>query len=83
MLFPQCAPASNHHNGYTSGTEDCPFRVEAMPTLPASAIFPRFVDVGWPPSTGKGNGADRWSLVKYNQPRGRSIPCCFSSRTIC
>jgi hypothetical protein len=31
----------NHHNGYTSGTEDCPFWVEAMPALPANAIFPR------------------------------------------
>jgi hypothetical protein len=40
MLFPQSVPASNHHNGYTSGTEDCPFRVEAMPILPAAAIFP-------------------------------------------
>ena len=46
MLFPQCAPASNHHNGYTSGTEDCPFRVEARPTLPAGAIFPRPVITG-------------------------------------
>ena len=28
------------HKGYTSGTEDCPFWGEAMPTLASSAIFP-------------------------------------------
>jgi hypothetical protein len=36
------------HNGYTSGTEDCPFWVEAMPTLPSSAIFPRLSIPAWP-----------------------------------
>jgi hypothetical protein len=25
--------AGNHHNGYTSGTENCPFWVEGMPTV--------------------------------------------------
>jgi len=36
------------HNGYTSGTENCPFWVEAMPTLPSSAIFPRLSIPAWP-----------------------------------
>jgi hypothetical protein len=39
MLLLYCAPASNHHNGYTSGTEDCPFRAETTLTLAARAIF--------------------------------------------
>jgi hypothetical protein len=42
------------HNGYTSGTEDCPFCVEAMPTLPSSAIFPRLSIPAWPPWYRKG-----------------------------
>ena len=27
------------HNSYTSGTQDSPFRVEAMPTFPSSAFL--------------------------------------------
>jgi hypothetical protein len=58
------------HNGYTSCTEDCPFWVEAMPTLPPEASFRvRRYEHGRL-GTGKGNGAGRWSLVKYNQPQG-------------
>jgi uncharacterized repeat protein (TIGR03803 family) len=52
---PWCRPpASNHHNGYTSGREDCPFRVEAMPALPSSVIFPRPSIRAWPPWYRKG-----------------------------
>ncbi len=53
-LGPPPRRASNHHNGYTSGTEDCPFWVEAMPTLPSSAIFPRLSIQAWPPWYRKG-----------------------------
>jgi hypothetical protein len=57
-------------NGYTSGTEDCPFWVEAMPAVPSSVIFPRRRCEHGRLGTGKGHGAGRRSLVKYNQPQG-------------
>jgi hypothetical protein len=38
---PRPAVLVTTHNGYTSGTQDSPFRVEAMPILPSSAVFPR------------------------------------------
>ncbi len=36
------------HNGYTSGTEDCPFWLGAMRNLPSSAIFPHLSIRAWP-----------------------------------
>jgi hypothetical protein len=57
-------------NGYTScrglpvlGSSD------AYPCLPAASFRVRRYEHGRL-ATGKGNGAGRWSLVKYNQPQG-------------
>ncbi len=69
MLFPPHAPVGNYHYGYTSGTVACPFRVEIVPTPLSAPVFHLLSKPESPPSTGKGNGVDRWSLVKYNQPR--------------
>jgi hypothetical protein len=57
------------HNGYPSCTEDCPFWVDVMPTLPIVAIFSHLSIRAGAAATGKGNGAGRRSLVKYNQPQ--------------
>jgi hypothetical protein len=41
LSAPRPAVLVTTHNGYTSGTQAPPFRVEAMPILPSSAVFPR------------------------------------------
>jgi hypothetical protein len=44
-----------------------PFWVVPVPALPSNAIFYTADPIDSRLGTGKGNGASRWSLVKYNQ----------------